>query len=707
MRLLVSLVAVLGAALIAGCIFVIASLFTPVHYWDQWEMAKYVSQGGHLSLAYLLSPHNEHIIATSKLLFYADLWLFGYANRSLVAAIVIIHLSIAYAFASILVGRGKSLEKFLWFCIFGAMMLSLAQWENLTIGFQTQFGLTGLSAVLSCVFATRFVTGVGSTTINFAALTMFTVFTVFSMGNGVALAASFAAVTVLVRSPRLANVLAMFFVYGLCLAIFVIERSGTGASTHVDLSALVSLVRFFMAVLGGTVTRDFGTATFIGILILASFVGIFAITGLIPRLQGKVIDRQTIVFLAIAMFTMGSAAAVTVGRFSLGPGAALASRYATPNILLYCSLLAAMCRYFMVRYSAVGSSMRTSATFGFAGLIMACGLVFRPAAIHQLMDRSETLTSASYFVLSGIRADSVLADLYPEPNAIRAPLEYLRANQLNIFSPRFGLNTLNRKIVENVAGLPACPTMDVDPPARLEDTSWKVSGTVGRNEAGDSPRWMMTTDMAGHVLGFAPPSKREVQERHAFSVPAHFDGTVLDRRIYLLAQWDENEFCRLTQVITLPARNLVKTLPGETRATDYEEKDSLTGGADHIPDAVGEVGKVFGTVKSTWQRDDAATGSITFILPNTGGTCSEAYVRVMRGPTSKGITVETGQEGGATETVTLGSISPHQWWWLNVRDVGACASGGRRFVRLVDKGSEWGAWGAITAPVVFVPTSNN
>lgn len=166
------------------------------------------------------------------------------------------------------------------------------------------------------------------------------------------------------------------------------EPAGTAASTHVDLSGLVSLVRFFMADLGGTVTRDFGTATFIGILMLASFVGVFAITGLIARLHGKVIDSPTIVFLAVAMFTMGSAAAVTVGRIPLGVGAALASRYGTPSILLYCSLLAAMCRSFMVRYSTVGCSMRTFAAFGFAGLIMACELLFRPATLHQLMDRS-------------------------------------------------------------------------------------------------------------------------------------------------------------------------------------------------------------------------------------------------------------------------------------------------------------------------------
>lgn len=65
------------------------------------------------------------------------------------------------------------------------------------------------------------------------------------------------------------------------------------------------------------------------------------------------------------------------------------------------------------------------------------------------------------------------------------------------------------------------------------------------------------------------------------------------------------------------------------------------------------------------------------------------YVRVMRGPTSKGVTVRTGEEGGSTETVTLGSVSPHQWRWLNIHD----ASGGRRFVKLVDNDSEWGAWG--------------
>lgn len=53
------------------------------------------------------------ISSPSKLLFYADLWLFYYANRSLVAAIVIVHLSIAYALHQFWSHAGGDLEKFL------------------------------------------------------------------------------------------------------------------------------------------------------------------------------------------------------------------------------------------------------------------------------------------------------------------------------------------------------------------------------------------------------------------------------------------------------------------------------------------------------------------------------------------------------------------------------------------------------------------
>lgn len=329
-RLFVSIICILAAGLVIGCIVNISSLFTPVHFWDQWEMVKYVSEGGTFSLGYLMSPHNEHIISTSKILFYIDFWLFDYSNHFLVATIVALHLSVALALTLVMNAGRSTGDKLLWFSVFGALMLSLAQWENLTIGFQTQFGLTSLFAILACLFATRFAYASTVPWPALAGMAICTPLTIFSMGNGIALICPFVVVAVFARA-HLSRVAIMLLMYAICLAVFVVQRNGSGASTQIDFNAITDLLRFYMTVLGGTFTGNIGRAVNIGAAIVMAFLMIFLFAAFVPWVRRQEVDSIVVICLAVSTFALASAAAVAIGRISLGPGAALTSRYATPR----------------------------------------------------------------------------------------------------------------------------------------------------------------------------------------------------------------------------------------------------------------------------------------------------------------------------------------------------------------------------------------
>ncbi|MDA4805864.1 hypothetical protein NY486_08180, partial [Enterobacter hormaechei] len=55
-------------------------------YWDQWEFATELARSKQdtLSLQYLFAAHNEHVIATTKLLFFLDYYFFSLTNGPLI-----------------------------------------------------------------------------------------------------------------------------------------------------------------------------------------------------------------------------------------------------------------------------------------------------------------------------------------------------------------------------------------------------------------------------------------------------------------------------------------------------------------------------------------------------------------------------------------------------------------------------------------------
>ena len=696
-KVLTSAVALLAVALVIWSLFVICWLFTPIPYWDQWEMAKYLSARGPFSLSYLMEPHAEHIIATSKWLYFIDYWYFGYANRFLVVTIVLVHLLVAYTLASVLAGFRWSSSKLLWTCVFAALMLSLAQWENLTIGFQTQFGLTSLFAIISCIFATRLAS---DKTINWQALfglVVFTPLTVFSMGNGIALICCFILISILTRT-RFSSFLVMLLIYALCMGLFIAQRNASSA-LHFGSSSLLDALRFFMAVLGGSFTANFTIATVVGAVVCLLFLIEFVYVGVLPWVRRQTIDRATVVLLSIAIFVLASGAAVTIGRIALGPAAALTSRYATPNILLYSSILGIGYRHYMSNAQDERSARHLLCVFGSIGLAVACVLTSRPSNLANLIARSDTLTTAGYFLLSGVKADDIVVDLYPRPLEISRPIQFIEQNKLNIFSSRYGLRALGRTEITNVKELPVCSFIDLNSISQMDATSWKVSGKFHKVGTEEKPEWIIATTLAGRVLGYAPPKKQQKHGMGAFDVPIHYKDQTSGLNIYIVAQSRSSQLCRYAGVVDLSEGYFSRQIPPNIVETNYEETISLSSNVDWVPGTAQHLQSSAYRVRSTWQGDDTATGTIRYGFAGTDNECANVFVGIMRGPTTVGMSIEISGEGKATRRVSLDTISEHQWWWLKVRGAESCRKSSQSAVTLIDNGNEWGAWAAITTPV--------
>ena len=123
-------------------LWLIQTFGTPLPFWDQWDETRVVFVPffqGKLSLADLLSPHNEHRIFFTRVYDLSLLLLNGqWDNQLQMVANVFIYSATLAGFGWLL---GRLLGRNFWLLITLPLMLTLAlpfAWENTLAGFQSQ-----------------------------------------------------------------------------------------------------------------------------------------------------------------------------------------------------------------------------------------------------------------------------------------------------------------------------------------------------------------------------------------------------------------------------------------------------------------------------------------------------------------------------------------------------------------------------------------
>lgn len=150
------LVVAIASAVLGGHLLLIASLASPLPFWDQWDAearSLYVPYlNGTLTTNHLFASHNEHRIVFTRLLALLHLELAGEWNTRLEMILgTVVHAGVVVLLASQLmplVARAKRLL----LAAFMALLFALPiGYENTLWGFQSQFyfvALFGLSAVV-------------------------------------------------------------------------------------------------------------------------------------------------------------------------------------------------------------------------------------------------------------------------------------------------------------------------------------------------------------------------------------------------------------------------------------------------------------------------------------------------------------------------------------------------------------------------------
>ncbi len=150
------IVVALGVVATATSIWLVVHAYSPVLFWDQWELIRTLMDShGHPAFRDFWAQHNEHRIVTGRLFGFADLYLFGGRNVSLFAEIIAFqccHLALLLfairRFGSLPRRVYVTLSGFLLYCLFSPI-----QMENFVWAFQTVFVLCSLLASACCVGA--------------------------------------------------------------------------------------------------------------------------------------------------------------------------------------------------------------------------------------------------------------------------------------------------------------------------------------------------------------------------------------------------------------------------------------------------------------------------------------------------------------------------------------------------------------------------
>jgi hypothetical protein len=141
----------IGVCIIALSVWLVVHTYTPVLFWDHWEIIKELQDHhSHVTLGELWAQHSEHRILVGRLLYYADLFWFGGRNVSLLIEIVLAQLALLLVFSWTL-ARFAQLSRSGLFSAIGLVaycLFSPLQIVNFTWPFQITFVTAALGATV-------------------------------------------------------------------------------------------------------------------------------------------------------------------------------------------------------------------------------------------------------------------------------------------------------------------------------------------------------------------------------------------------------------------------------------------------------------------------------------------------------------------------------------------------------------------------------
>jgi hypothetical protein len=681
--------------------------YSAVPFWDQWGgtigfYEKWLTDGVD-KIALLFSQHNEHRIALPRLFFLLDCWLSSCDNRISIATIFITQLFtialLSYAFLKAGGSRKDYLYVVLPFLII--VNYSWIQQGNLTWGFQVQFvGVYFWGALSIMLFSSAKETDLAvKQFVLMSACLLSATFATFSMANGILVMLILILQAFFLRVSIRKHIVLWLFAIFLAVIYFrgYVSPSYHGQPLETIIKQPLELFIYVCAYLGGVFRPGFSSFPKVSILMGACYIllaGFFVFQHLFNK---RKLDNLQLSLLAIAGFILLTAIVTGLGRANFGIGQASTSRYTTPAIIGWCSLLL-LCWTYGKRGQKVAVII---------GIIFLLAVIKVQAKIN--VNDSRVAFNRDLGLLSvmlGVNDSNKIKRLYPDKNYVLESSKFLELNDLSLYRDGYS-SLLNKSLLDTYKGglRESCSgffdTIKTDP--NLKQGA-HVVGWSWFSEEQRPAEYIVIADSEKNIVGVALSGGYRPDVSSASGVRdkrTGWAGYVLDSQQQLIAYAVlGNSICMLKNRPAWPALSLIPvdvSLGFGRVSVPYKIDGDWT--INGIYDNK-KIQKSDGDILGSWNGSDLHKGEVRF-GPIDVKTLEKIAWPLITGPvnTNQKIVVKNEQSGQVIGELQI-PLLKNQWSNFRIKLTFAASKQSEKVsIFFVDSGSDWGEWSGVGQPL--------
>ena len=421
--------------------------YSAVPYWDMWSgylefYTKVQSGDWHAWIA----QHNEHRIFLSRILFWFDIHFFNGASYFLLICNFALLSAIAYSFykfISNLFDEKSNTRKWL-ILIITILSFSWIQNENITWGFQSQFFLAYLVPLVSFYLLAKYIQERNDAYFILSLITG--ILSVFTMGNGIATLPLLFFLGVILRISKLRQLTILIATLATLYLYFLDYTSvaGHGSVSETFLQHTKNFFLYIFTYLGGPFSKIFGSSALY-------IIQIFGVLFIVSSLYFAVItyrNKENVFIFALLTFIVyvGVTAFGTAGgRAIFGLNHALTSRYMTPSLMGWSTLLILFI-YFYHKNLQILKYIRV------LFFIIPLLFLYQQSEALKYHSDSEQRVAAVALELS-IKDETLLKTIFPSSDRLMQIVKVPREKNLSIFDDEL-IRDVSLKIGESIEQLP-------------------------------------------------------------------------------------------------------------------------------------------------------------------------------------------------------------------------------------------------------------
>ena len=432
-RIRTALPVLLAVLPFAYLVWMAATLSIDVPFWDQWELVTRLQHLAEGSFTFddLWRQHNEHRPA------FPILWMLTLARLSdwnvhlEVATNVTLGAGILLIYVRYLRTAWKDRGSApLWLLpVLSLLIFSPFQWENWLWGWQ----ISALMGAFSMFLGLYLLTNSERSTWRFAAALACGVWSTYSFAAGLVYwVVGPIAIALGAREQRRVRAAAWAIVAGLTLASYFYDYHQPAptppmTSPFRSAGAVVALIVYFFKYVGAPV------AAYKSVLAALSGIGITVLfLTLALRLRARWREPVILFPLLVGLLVLGVAAISALGRAGFGTNQALASRYGTISVHLWCAAAVLAVEWLRSETGHARRSVFQLAANAVTIAILASVLYNGLQASRLAAARSDSLRIGRRGLISG-RSEALLLRLYPDVATIQQRRVILQTLRLSVF----------------------------------------------------------------------------------------------------------------------------------------------------------------------------------------------------------------------------------------------------------------------------------